>query len=734
LNQQKLEAISHLNALILGFSIMFYEILLVRLLAIVIRDDILFLVVGFGIFLLSFGALLSNLLKKFPLYLANMLSITLMVLGFVYLREIKLLVGLSSIPFILFGASIAEIYRKSPLYKYTYAFEVLGACIGTLSTILILEFFNPLFSILIINLVLVVGEFIRNFSKSFYIKLGIVLFILGCLHRVDIDISIVKQGDTPLGKYLKKEKEARILKTCWSYFSRLDLVENKAIPFIKEIFINGATQATVLSKDGIDFIKGGPLTYIYDACVPNNKVLIIGAGGGIDINAALIYNPIKIIACEINKELIKIVKELKNFTGDIYQNPGVKLFLVDGRYFLENTSEKFDKIVLPLASSNALYGTSSETMWENYLYTEEALKTYFKHLTQNGKLVIIFDTRDLIDRLIFNFVYYSNSSSKSLQRFACIVNPDETSMYKFIFIAKKTAFSKNEIDRLLLATHNYNYEIFYVPGLPLPTRWGKLLQGYPIKELKKHFEQEGFNTKNVTDELPFFFDTQHNLKYNLLTAFLVSLFIILAFSYVAILLTKRKHKINMEALIYSGIAGTGFIISELFLTKTFNVLFSNYIFSASLSIVSILVSSFLGALIFVERESSSNKRILLKLKIICFVLGGILIIYALTFPVIKPGLIKYSYSVKILIVILASSVVGFLCGGIFPNILTLFFKKRESVNFAYFINASASACGSFLFMLIVLSYGYSVSALLAGAFYISLALFFLISSHKLSIS
>jgi len=90
------------------------------------------------------------------------------------------------------------------------------------------------------------------------------------------------------------------------------------------------------------------------------KVLVIGAGGGIDVDAALHWNAGHVTAVEINSSTVRAVQgpyasflhwpELKN---------RVRVVHADGRSFVKGTSEKFDVIQLSGVDTMTVYATGS---------------------------------------------------------------------------------------------------------------------------------------------------------------------------------------------------------------------------------------------------------------------------------------------------------------------------------------------------------------------------------------
>ena len=111
------------------------------------------------------------------------------------------------------------------------------------------------------------------------------------------------------------------------------------------------------------------------------RVLVLGAGAGVDVLQALYHGAALVDAVELNPQVVALVQErFGEFTGRPYGARGVHLHLAEARQFAEAADARFDLIQLGLidafgASSAGLYALS-----ESYIYTVEALQTYARRL------------------------------------------------------------------------------------------------------------------------------------------------------------------------------------------------------------------------------------------------------------------------------------------------------------------------------------------------------------------
>jgi spermidine synthase len=128
---------------------------------------------------------------------------------------------------------------------------------------------------------------------------------------------------------------------------------------------------------------------IYDLLGKENvpdSVLVIGAGTGSDVAIALQQGVKQITAVEIDPKIYEIGKEYH--PENPYQNPGVDVIIQDGRYYLNETNEKYDLIIFALPDSLTLTSAFSSLRLESFLLTTESLEAARDRLTEDGVLVL----------------------------------------------------------------------------------------------------------------------------------------------------------------------------------------------------------------------------------------------------------------------------------------------------------------------------------------------------------
>src|SRR4030095_3234554 len=122
-----------------------------------------------------------------------------------------------------------------------------------------------------------------------------------------------------------------------------------------------------------------------------------------DVLVALASGSRKVGAVELNPLMLQFVRHYGARAGNLYDRRDVDVVQSEGRNFISRTPGKFDIIFLGFVDSWASVASGGLSLSENYLYTTEAFKGYYDHLTDNGTLVILRWDSD-IPRLVSNSV------------------------------------------------------------------------------------------------------------------------------------------------------------------------------------------------------------------------------------------------------------------------------------------------------------------------------------------
>jgi SAM-dependent methyltransferase len=118
------------------------------------------------------------------------------------------------------------------------------------------------------------------------------------------------------------------------------------------------------------------------------RVLVVGAGTGNDVAAALRHGAAHVDAVEIDPLILGLGR--KFHPEHPYDSPRVTVFVDDARAFFKKTNQKYDLIVFGYLDSQTLLTSFSSVRLDNYVYTLESLREARGLLRENGTLVLAF--------------------------------------------------------------------------------------------------------------------------------------------------------------------------------------------------------------------------------------------------------------------------------------------------------------------------------------------------------
>jgi len=129
------------------------------------------------------------------------------------------------------------------------------------------------------------------------------------------------------------------------------------------------------------------------------NVLVLGAGSGTDVAAALKHGAKHVDAVEIDPVIVRLGRQ--HHPDRPYSDPRVTVVTDDARHFLRTTTKTYDLVVFALIDSLTMQSSFSGVRLESYMFTEESFRAVRDRLAPDGLLVVYnyFRERWLVDRL-----------------------------------------------------------------------------------------------------------------------------------------------------------------------------------------------------------------------------------------------------------------------------------------------------------------------------------------------
>jgi SAM-dependent methyltransferase len=128
-------------------------------------------------------------------------------------------------------------------------------------------------------------------------------------------------------------------------------------------------------------------------------VLILGAGSGTDVAAALRHGVRHVDAVEIDPAIIRLGRE--HHPDHPYSDPRVTVINDDARHYLRTTRKHYDLVVFALIDSLTMQSSFSGVRLESYMFTVESFRAVRDRLNPDGVLIVYNYFREpwLVDRL-----------------------------------------------------------------------------------------------------------------------------------------------------------------------------------------------------------------------------------------------------------------------------------------------------------------------------------------------
>ncbi len=684
---------------------------------------------------------------------------------------------LLAIPFLFSGLAIAlTLERAEERINRLYFSNLVGSALGSVAVL-------PLFSFLEGSGMMALSSALGGASAIFFslnvrgrrtaLVLGWVIIIF-LLVPCAGDLFPVRFSPYKSLPVALSYPNSRLLDTRWNAFSRVDVVESGMVRYapglslkcgvpIPEqvgVTVDGDDLDAITKYDGespsIAFTGFLPSALPY-RLMDSPEVLIIGAGGGLDVLKAIYHGSKNIVALEANPIIIELVQgRYGEFSGGIYQDDRVRAVASDGRSYIKGCGDEYDVIEFSMAHGASASSTGIYAISENYLYTVESFRDFISHLSESGVLSV---SRWLLPppREDVRIVSLAISALEGLG----VVEPADhmaviRSWGTINMIVKRTPLNNDEIRAVRDFCEEMGFDIVYVPGVdpsevnvhnrfPQPIYYELVNGMLHTADREAFYDSYLYDIGPTTDERPFFFhffkwdrlvETYRNLetKWEALLegGYLVPLTLIQAsvLSVLLVLLPLRRlegsqFERNRGIITYFFFLGLGYMFVEMASIQRFILLLSHPVYSISVIIFGLLLASGLGSYLstWINPGGKTHKLIIL---VICFLIT----IYSLMSPLYQ-SLLSFPVSTRIFAAMTYITPLGLLMGMPFPLGLRLLSEsKRDLIPWVWAINGCASVLGSITPIILALYFGYSRVFMMAGLGYL-LALLMILRSNRL---
>jgi predicted membrane-bound spermidine synthase len=179
----------------------------------------------------------------------------------------------------------------------------------------------------------------------------------------------------------------------WSPYYRITVHQDRTDTVVE---VNNIFHQSMAPVDQKEYFYQWPYAVFGDTF---DNVLILGAGTGTDVAAALRHGARHVDAVEIDPVILRL--GLEHHPDHPYSDPRVTMICDDARHYLRTTTKKYDLVVFALIDSLTLQSSFSSVRLESYMFTEESLRAVREHLSPRGVMALYnyFREKWLVDRL-----------------------------------------------------------------------------------------------------------------------------------------------------------------------------------------------------------------------------------------------------------------------------------------------------------------------------------------------
>jgi spermidine synthase len=537
----------------------------------------------------------------------------------------------------------------------------------------------------------------------------------------------------------KGHEDAPLIFSKWNSFSRIAVYARPhadwglsdtykgSLPESRYMDIDAGASTPILhapsGRASVDYLRY-ELTALAYAIKPRARVLVIGPGGGRDLWTALVHGAVRVEGVEVNPIIVRDVMQgaFREYSGDIYNAPGVSVETDDGRSYVSRSTERYDVIQASLVDTWAATTAGAFALTENNLYTTEAFESYFRHLQPDGVLTV---TRWYEDGLRLLSLAHATGRRLGWQGIADRLFIGRNGKLA-TFVFKNSPLNDDDIVRFRERCRDLNFEVIYSPASasnpPPPNEYTRLATT-PYAGLPDYYRAFGSDISPSTDDRPFFFQQSKpgaRLKVRfdrsilfgtgnevltgllLISVVLLTLFVFLPLAWLSPEPVVWRE-LPLAPLAYFACLGAGFMFVEMGLMQRFVLLLGHPVYSLSVILFTLLLGGGLGSALS-RRLGSPGRTLAIAIPAII----AVSLVYSAVLPSLFASWVPLSRPLRILISVAFLFPLGLLLGVPLPSGIRIIRAQRPGVlAWAWGLNGATSVLGATLAIHVAMSDGFA---------------------------
>ena len=655
------------------------------------------------------------------------------------LASLAWIYGAAALPFFFSGCVVTlAITAWAAQISRLYLYDLAGAAAGCLLLVPLLGLLGAIDTVLVVAVLALLGGLLLS-RERFLLPLLAIAIALVPVNRASSWLALRES---------KGLSEQGLLFSRWNSFSRVTVVQPEDAD--RQLIFIDSDAATVIYRDGSDNRRHAALRDRIEGLAYHlgrrGKVLIIGPGGGVDVIIARLNGASDVSAVELNPLVARDVMSSEpflGFSGRLYQQPGVRLFVDDGRSFLRRSRESYDLVVATMVDTWAATAAGAFALSENNLYTVEAFSDYLERLAPDGMLSMTRWHQTPPDQLLRLLtlgreVLARRGAADPARHFVVVRGPDEgMPLTMATVLLKKSPFTADEVERAEGFARRLGLELLYTPRTRPANDLTRLITAADPEELWRGFPS---NIEPPRDNSPFFFQSVRLEKLlsrrwafgewrrtNLGTVVLFGLvgitsLVVAAFILGPLVLVRRRLRATprrgrLAFLLYFAALGVGFIVVEVVLLQKSVLFLGHPAYALTVVLFSLLFCSGLGSLLSGRIPEASLPAAMPKLLLLVV---GLIVASVLALSPLFYALVHLGASWRVPITVLALAPLGLALGVPMPSGIRLLARRApELVPWAWGVNGAASVLGSVGAIALAMVWGFDQALLVAALVYLA---------------
>lgn len=705
---------------------MLFEITLTRLLSALYAPPIVFAVLSLAVLGMGIGAglaaawsaLRQSTRVSLYIFLAGISALFVGVASVVTASsQVPLwLAGIFlALPYVFIGLSLSTLFSAlSDDSRTLYAADLIGAGIATVLIIPLLDAMGALNAILFCVMLFMLAALV--YQPKGLAVVGLIVGILAwggnlTANWLAVDMAALSSSFKTITEPLTDG--GQILETRWDSFARTDLVQPAEGSW--RIYVDGAAASIIPPAQNNEHLIQDIGLFAFVTAQPQS-VFTIGSGGGLDVWFALQAGAESVTAVEVNPQAVALVNDYADYSGDIYNQTGVRVVVDEGRSVLRREDTTYDMIylaqVVTLTAERAGYA-----MTENAVFTQEAFEEYLSHLSADGYLGIkLYDEMTMSRTLSLAIEALKSqqnlSDAEALDHVIALLAPS-TSPPTPLLLVKKSPFTEEEVLAIGRTAQRIGFATLFLPGIQADPPLDAVVSG--TNTYADVIDISPVDLSPPTDDRPFFYQFERGLPQDLanLAAALGVIVIALLLVLVAFQWKVRLPQLAASTLYFAAL-GAGFMMIEVALIQKIRLLIGHPTLSVTLVIATLLVGGGLGSMLYRRLSPTLERLSLWPIGLVVIVL----IIWQIIWPLINPALIGAAPLVRALATILLLLPVGLAMGVPFAAGLTVVgHRDARLVAIAWSVNGVFSVVGSVASLTLAVSFGFGIVFVVAIILY-----------------